>query len=496
MSIPRHAPKSGGNRVPSSALNNQNLPSRYNNSTANHSSGSPRPGSDADAASCAPQRAFFTPMNDAGPRASVNKEPDLTPRDESRSSDQINTTDAACQDHRSVPHRVASTASEDPGVGDTSEVESYSTVYHKLTRLCADIETAIYTAKCTVATLAASDTRKALARIRMESFTQKSPEAEYATRLFQYYSTQCNNPLGRKEVKPSSPPASSSSSLGSDGTAPPTDASDGLSICAFIPPALYSGLSGQIHGVERTLHSNLFWMRGAVFLLGMVSFICMAYVPTIGQRDVSPVDMVKVRVTHIVKYTLSVYERIFNACMRLHTIYVACTYGCMYGQDSCVDAVGQGYGFRSSGAFSMVSLAYVLALGVILATHSAVCMAYYMLPLDDQGRKCIPGKLHLSYNNAIIYLYTVYLHMIMPLCVYIHTYIHTCVHMYRHYRLGLAAAIRLEGGLGDASWKVLLSVIYIAYYTICMYMYVCMYVCMLIYIYMQEPDVLFQYSHI
>lgn len=55
--------------------------------------------------------------------------------------------------------------------------------------------------------------------------------------------------------------------------------------------------------------------------------------------------------------------------------------------------MGQAFGFRSNlEGFTMVPYAYVLALAVIIAAHSALCMGYYMLPLDDQGRKCIKGK--------------------------------------------------------------------------------------------------------
>jgi hypothetical protein len=293
----------------SMGLSNQGVPIRQANPPSSaHSSGVPRSASDAHAVSSAPNHAFSTPLTEPnGPI--VSKDAVHMQRDNEVSSRHSSTMALGGSGalvrhpptHAPPPHR-----SLEAEAVDASEVESHSTVYHKLTRLCADIETAIYTSRCAAATLtssaaptatpaAASDTRKALALIRSQSFAQKSPEAEYATRLFQYYTTQCTayGYTGQ----------GTSTSRSYEDEAVPSASTDGISISAYIHPCLYTGHPGQIHGVQGALRSNIFWMRGAVLVLALVCFLTMAYVPTLGHRLAAPVDIVQV-----LPITLLIYD--------------------------------------------------------------------------------------------------------------------------------------------------------------------------------------------
>lgn len=47
------------------------------------------------------------------------------------------------------------------------------------------------------------------------------------------------------------------------------------------------------------------------------------------------------------------------------------------------------YGYDTM--FTLRPYAYVLAVGVMVFVHSVVVALYYLLPVDNQGRKYIPG---------------------------------------------------------------------------------------------------------
>lgn len=332
MSAPRHV-TSGGNRptAPAPSQHSSSSSSTYSSSSNNRTrsvAGMPPAGSGpvhSTASYTTPAAAAATGVsNGSSPRAaaaaasatmtpisrdnyhgvSSNTSACATPLPPRPPTSTSSTTTIPLPPHPKPPPA----SSMEPELGDASEVESYSTVYHKLTRLCGEIETAIYSAKCAMpstytstsatttshttcpiatantsanAVVVASDTRKAIGRIRVESFAQTSPEAEFATRLFHYYTRECVQHV-----------SSTCTSTYSSGVA----SSDGIDVCSHIPAVLYTGRADQVHGLKGTLASPMFYMRGLVLLLSVVVVTSMAVVPTIGEREVHPIDMVQVEI--------------------------------------------------------------------------------------------------------------------------------------------------------------------------------------------------------
>lgn len=58
-------------------------------------------------------------------------------------------------------------------------------------------------------------------------------------------------------------------------------------------------------------------------------------------------------------------------------------------QDECEVDIPGIYGFDK--AFTLMPYQYVLAAGVLVFVHSVVVALFYLLPVDPQGRKYIPG---------------------------------------------------------------------------------------------------------
>ena len=156
------------------------------------------------------------------------------------------------------------------GSGDGDEAESY-TVYHKLTNLCAEIETAIKSGS----RKSRDDVQSQILRIRSEAFTMTSPEAEYALRLFRYFLEDVNEGGG-----------------GGFG--------DTMSLVDEVPPMLYEGHPDQISGLA-ALKKNIFWMRMIVGLLSFISFVVMSCVPNINRKNVGASELFDVSAA--MKYT-------------------------------------------------------------------------------------------------------------------------------------------------------------------------------------------------
>lgn len=140
------------------------------------------------------------------------------------------------------------------GGSDADEAESY-TVYHKLTNLCSEIETAIKSGS----RKSRDDVQSQILRIRSEAFTMTSPEAEYALRLFRCYLDEVSENSGY---------------------------TDTVNFADEVPPMLYEGHPDQISGPS-AMKKNIFWMRVAVGVLSFISFVVMSCVPNIDRRTVS-----------------------------------------------------------------------------------------------------------------------------------------------------------------------------------------------------------------
>ena len=145
------------------------------------------------------------------------------------------------------------------------EAEAY-TVYHKLTSLCSEIETEIKN----TSKKSRDDVQAEIMRIRSEAFTQQSPEAEYATRLFRSYAEERT-----KDIK---------------------NDPDVISLTADLPPVLYEGHPDQIFGLA-ALKKNIFWMRLVVLLFSFLSFVIMACVPGIKFKNPGVAEVANVRRT-------------------------------------------------------------------------------------------------------------------------------------------------------------------------------------------------------
>lgn len=137
--------------------------------------------------------------------------------------------------------------------GDTDDGESY-TVYHKLTLLCSEIETAIKSGS----RKSRDDVQAQILRIRSEAFTMHSPEAEYALRLFRCYLEEVND-SGR--------------------------VSDNINLTDELPTMLYEGHPDQLAGLS-SVKKNIFWMRVVVGGFSFLSFVIMASVPNMDTRSV------------------------------------------------------------------------------------------------------------------------------------------------------------------------------------------------------------------
>jgi hypothetical protein len=149
---------------------------------------------------------------------------------------------------------------------EAEDAESY-TVYHKLTNLCSEIESAIKQSS----KKSRDDVQSQIMRMRSEAFTLTSPEAEYALRLFRFYHEDTTD----------------SGSAGGFG-------GDTVNLVDELPPLLYEGHPDQIFG-PGALKKNIFWMRVIVGGLSFISFVVMACVPNINKSNVSAQDLFDVR---------------------------------------------------------------------------------------------------------------------------------------------------------------------------------------------------------
>lgn len=139
-----------------------------------------------------------------------------------------------------------------------------NTIYNKLTSLCSEMETEIKNST----KLSRSDVDGEIMKIRSESFSQQSPEAEYASRLFRYYSQDRSK--------------NAESDL------------DNVNLGDNVPPVLYQGHPDQIVGLS-ALKKNIFWMRVVVLVFSFIGFVIMALVPDVYNKNPTAADITNVR---------------------------------------------------------------------------------------------------------------------------------------------------------------------------------------------------------
>ena len=148
---------------------------------------------------------------------------------------------------------------------EMEEVE-VTTVYHKLTTLCSDIENSIRSF--------CGDSlpvQQEILAIRNEAFKANAPEGEYALRLFRKY----NQEVHAAHLKIAS------------------QEGDDLDMMSEIPVFLYEGSGEQLEGVE-SMKKNIFWFRLGTALLAFLSFSVMSSVPSISHQKVTAKDLFSV----------------------------------------------------------------------------------------------------------------------------------------------------------------------------------------------------------
>ena len=55
-----------------------------------------------------------------------------------------------------------------------------------------------------------------------------------------------------------------------------------------------------------------------------------------------------------------------------------------------------------SGSFKLRQYHFVIAVGVFIFVHAMITSTYYLLPVDEQNEKYVPGKLASAYYHIYI----------------------------------------------------------------------------------------------
>ena len=111
-----------------------------------------------------------------------------------------------------------------------------------------------------------------------------------------------------------------------------------------IPPFLYEGTGEQLSGIEST-SKNIFWMRSASAIFSFLCFVVMGTVKNISYTSLRP-----------------------NKILLENCPYII-----------------------SKGDFYYDSYKLIIAVSCFIFIHSIIFLAYYLLPVDLNGQKYIPG---------------------------------------------------------------------------------------------------------
>lgn len=170
--------------------------------------------------------------------------------------------------------------------------------------------------------------------IRSSVFEQDriSPETEYALQLFRKYADLANDIKDR---------ASGRGEFAQAGT--------GSAVLDALPQFVYESHREEFAGQE-SFRKNIFWYRFVIFLLALTVFLVIVTVPAMEYQ--------KLKTTDITRHE---------------------SYNCMY-------KYSLGYG-----QFDMVPYRALAGITLLMLGYNLFFCVYYMLPLDEDKHKYIPG---------------------------------------------------------------------------------------------------------
>lgn len=167
------------------------------------------------------------------------------------------------------------------------------TVYDKLTALSEEIVQGIYNIHAFVPpsgkgdALRKDELTQELAALRESSFSERSPEAEYALRLFRYYADMANAALHSMK----------------NGDAANGQRGNADSVALFeVPPFVYEGSPEQLSGWS-AVRKNIFWSRAFSALFSFLAFVVMACTPFITHNDLAVGDILLVRAMKSISFS-------------------------------------------------------------------------------------------------------------------------------------------------------------------------------------------------
>eukprot|EP00596_Hydrurales_sp_CCMP1899_P006877 CAMPEP_0119035080 /NCGR_PEP_ID=MMETSP1177-20130426/2050_1 /TAXON_ID=2985 /ORGANISM="Ochromonas sp, Strain CCMP1899" /LENGTH=400 /DNA_ID=CAMNT_0006992977 /DNA_START=112 /DNA_END=1314 /DNA_ORIENTATION=+ len=163
--------------------------------------------------------------------------------------------------------------------------------------------------------------------LRENSYHQRAPEAEFAIGLFRKYTNMADSLKGQAPKE------------GNNGFFHNTVLGE-----VPVPTFIYEGTAEQLAGYA-ALGNNLFWLRVLTCLFCFLSYVIMATVPGIGKAKLHPTDA--------------------------------------FLADCSSDAL--------SGVFDYRPYQLVIAVTALTYAYSLITTIFYVLPMDDDNRKFIPG---------------------------------------------------------------------------------------------------------
>lgn len=194
-------------------------------------------------------------------------------------------------------------------------------------------------------TISSIKLEKELNKIKSESYAQKCPEVQHCINLFKKYSDLANIVKYAKisEIN------NNKNVSGNDGYNDRANGGDNYGDLFFnneIPRYAYEGTAEQLAGWD-ALKKNIFWLRAGTTLFSFLSFIVVATVPHVNSPKVYP-----------------------------HDLFVK---NCPY------------YSSSITGFFDFRPFQTAIAAAILVYIHSLAFLVYYILPVDSDHHKFIPG---------------------------------------------------------------------------------------------------------
>ena len=158
------------------------------------------------------------------------------------------------------------------------------------------------------------------------------------------------------------------------------------------------------------LKSNLFWLRVVAALFSFISFVVMSTVPHVSRVQYHPADYFDVSLRGTLQYLhcTTHLECLFTVIVIIDAMLVL--------QSSCDDV-------ELVGSFDMSPYQLLVVAGVLIYIHTLVTSLYYLLPVDDENQKYIPGKLFTLCALLLVYCIVcsaciTYYSVDLPYCTY------------------------------------------------------------------------------